>query len=85
MQNGKITPANIAEAIGFGMALTVRPRAGQRPVRAKSRPVTKNAPTAFAKPSPRLADETKIAAPGVLQTMEIGIRKRQESKIESPP
>jgi hypothetical protein len=84
-QNGKITPASIAEAIGFGIEATNLPNAGHRPVRVSRSPVTRNAPAALAKPKPNVPDATKRAAPGVLQTIEIGCLKTHESTIERRP
>ena len=73
MQKLKITPASIAEAIGLGIEDTKRPSAGHNPVNSKSTPVTMNAPTALENGKPRVPDEIRRAAPGVLQTIEIGI------------
>ena len=85
MQKLKITPANIADAIGFGIEETKRPSAGHNPVSNKRPPVTMNAPTALENGSPMLPEEIRSAAPGVLQTMLIGILYRMLSKIESKP
>jgi hypothetical protein len=81
----KITPASIADAIGLGIDDTKRPSAGHKPVNSNSKPVTMKAPTALENGNPRVPDEIRRAAPGVLQTMEIGILWRQLSTIESSP
>jgi hypothetical protein len=72
-QKLKITPASMADAIGLGIDDTRRPSAGQRPVRSNRNPVTMNAPTALENGNPRVPEEMSSAAPGVLQTIEIGI------------
>jgi hypothetical protein len=63
----------MAEAIGLGIEDTNRPRAGHRPVNSKSTPVTMKAPTALENGNPKVPEEIRSAAPGVLQTIEIGI------------
>lgn len=73
IQKLKITPASMAEAIGLGIDDTNRPSAGHSPVKSSSAPVTINAPTALEKESPMDPEAISKAAPGVLQTMLIGI------------
>jgi hypothetical protein len=68
-----MTPASMAEAIGFGIDDTNLPSAGHRPVRTSNAPVTMNAPTALLKDKPSVPEEIRRAAPGVLQTIEMGI------------
>ncbi len=80
-----MTPANMADAIGLGMLETSLPSAGHNPVSAIRRPVTKKAPVALAKPSPRVPEATSKAAPGVLQTIEMGIRNCQDKVIDKTP
>ncbi|CAB4624010.1 unannotated protein [freshwater metagenome] len=85
MQKLKITPASIAEAIGLGIDETSLPRAGQKPVSSSKNPETINAPTELLNGKPRAPDEMRSAAPGVLQTILIGILNFVLSTIESKP
>ena len=80
-----MTPANIAEAIGFGIDETRRPNVGQRPVITSKMLDAMNAPTAVEKGKPRAPEEIRSAAPGVLQTTLTGILNLWLSKIESKP
>src|SRR5690606_17994118 len=85
MQIGNRMPASIALAMGFGMRVTARASAGQRPVTSSSTPHSTNAPTA-ARKSPVVASAaTSTAAPGVDQAKLSGIRNHRPSTIASTP
>ena len=85
MQKLKITPANIADAIGFGIDETNLPNAGHRPVSKSKNPVTMKAPMALLNGSPSEPAAINSAAPGVLQTILIGILYRKLKKIDKRP
>lgn len=84
-QKLKITPASMAEAIGFGIEETNLPNLGQRPVSSNSKLEKMKAPTASENGRPSSPEEISSAAPGVLQTMLMGIRYFRLRKIESNP
>jgi hypothetical protein len=84
-QKLKITPANIALAIDLGIAETTSPSFGHRPVSANNRPQSKMPPMALLKPMPLSEEPASRAAPGVDQTTDSGILKRQLSSMESAP
>ena len=68
------TPASMALASGPGMAATQRPKGFHRPAATSSRPQTRKAPTADAKPPSSGPEVAKRAAPGVDQATLMGSR-----------
>ena len=78
-------PASIALAIGFGIRVIARASHGHSPVINSSSPHNRNAPTAAEKSPVSPFAATISAAPGVDQAIEIGIRNRRLSAIESRP
>lgn len=84
-QKLKITPANIALAIDFGIADTISPSFGHNPVSTSKTPQTRMPPITLLKPIPETDEPARSAAPGVDQTIEIGILKRQLKTMESSP
>jgi hypothetical protein len=69
-------PASIADAIAEGIRCTNLASAGQKPVMVSKTPDRKKPPTACSNSSPKPAEAAKNAAPGVDQTIEIGILYR---------
>ncbi len=84
-QKLKITPANMALAIGFGIENTSRASAGQSPVRATSSATKEKAPTTSENLKPRPPEAIISAAPGVDHTMLSGILNRHDKTIERVP
>ncbi len=75
----------MALAIDFGIAETSSPSFGHKPVRARSKPQIRIPPIALLKPIPETDEPARSAAPGVDQTIEIGILKRQLRTMERDP
>lgn len=84
-QIGNRMPASIAAAIGVGIPVTARVRAGHRPVSSVSTPATTKAPTAAAKCSVVECAAIRSAAPGDDQAKESGVRKRSDRMTASSP
>ena len=76
MQKLKITPVSMAAAIDLGIPEINRPKTGHSPVSVSNSPQTRNAPVICSNECPKDPAEINRAAPGVLQTIEIGIRYR---------
>jgi hypothetical protein len=74
-------PASIALAIGVGMLVMARVRAGQNPVTAMSTPQTTNAPTAAENVCVVACAAISSAAPGDDQANESGILNLRLSTI----
>ena len=68
------TPASMACAMGVGIAVMRPPRRGHSPVRMRSAPVTRKAPTAAGQPPATTPVLASSAAPGVDQASVSGIR-----------